>query len=513
MLRAPSPRLAVPFAEDRQLLRIAREQDCGAVLLRCVTMSAPRIHHNLTLAVLTFAATTYALQQTLVVPALSTLERELDTTTTWVTWVFTGFLLSAAVLTPILGKLGDQFGKERLLVVSLGVFFLGSVGCACAWDISSLIAFRIVAGAGAAVFPLSFGIIRDEFPPEKMKVGMGLLSAVFGIGGGIGLIISGVIIDNASWRWLFIAGAIPVACAIALVHRFVPESPVRAPATVDIPGAVLMSAALISLLVGMSEGGSWGWTSPLTLGMFAAAIVFAAVFVRVEKRSAAPLIDMDVFVERPVLLTNATALITGFATFGAFSLIPRFIETPTGLDPDIAAQVDYGFGATATRAGLYLVPMSLAMLVAGPLGGLLGRRFGSKWPLSMGLASIGVATTMLATRNETPGEIVLGMVALGIGAGFAFASMPALISDAVEATETGIATGINTVMRTVGGVIGGQVGASILAASTIGVTGVPTEHAYTVVFAIAAVAAFGGAVVAAFVTRAGAAARAPIGAT
>ncbi len=140
-----------------------------------------RQHYGLTLGILTLAATAYALQQTMVVPALPELQRELDASTTWVTWVLTGFLLSAAVLTPILGKLGDRFGKERVLVFSLATFLVGCIGCAAAPDIWTLIAFRIVSGTAGAVFPLSFGIIRDEFPPARMKVGIGLLSATFGV--------------------------------------------------------------------------------------------------------------------------------------------------------------------------------------------------------------------------------------------------------------------------------------------------------------------------------------------
>ncbi len=182
------------------------------------------------------AATAYALQQTMVVPALPELQRELGASTTWVTWVMTGFLLSAAVLTPILGKLGDRYGKERLLVLSLVAFLIGCIGCAAAPDIWTLILFRIVSGAAGAVFPLSFGIIRDEFPPERMKVGIGLLSAVFGVGGGLGLVISGLIVDNASWRWLFVVGAAGVAVAIVLVYRFIPESPVRSTSRIDVPG-------------------------------------------------------------------------------------------------------------------------------------------------------------------------------------------------------------------------------------------------------------------------------------
>src|SRR5919201_1818415 len=209
-------------------------------------MATERQHYNVTLAILALAGTAFALQQTMVIPALPALQRDLHTTTTWVTWVLTVFLLVASVSTPLLGKLGDQHGKERLLTISLGLFLLGCVGCAVAWDIWSLIAFRAVSGMGAAVFPLAFAIIRDEFPPEKVGVGIGLVSAVFGVGGGAGIFLSGVIVDHFSWRWLFIVGAIGVAAAVVLVHRFVPESPIKTPSRVDVPGATLLSLCLIA---------------------------------------------------------------------------------------------------------------------------------------------------------------------------------------------------------------------------------------------------------------------------
>src|SRR2546430_8779526 len=138
----------------------------------------------------------------MVVPALPTLQRQLRTTTTWVTWVLTVFLLVASVATPILGKLGDQYGKERLLVISLALFFVGSIGAAAAWNIWSLIGWRAVQGAGAAVFPLSHGIIRDEFPREQVGVAIGLVSAVFGIGGGVGDVLSGRVLGQNTGRFL-----------------------------------------------------------------------------------------------------------------------------------------------------------------------------------------------------------------------------------------------------------------------------------------------------------------------
>jgi EmrB/QacA subfamily drug resistance transporter len=447
-----------------------------------------RQHYNLTLGILAIAGTAFALQQTLVFPALPAFARELDTTTAWATWVLTIFLVSASVLTPVLGRLGDQYGKERMLVVSLGIFALGCIGCALAWDIWSLIAFRAVAGAGGAVFPLSFGIIRDEFPEDKIKVGMGLLSAVFGVGGGLGIVMSGVIVDNLSWRWLFILGAAPVLVTIWLVHRFVPESPVRAPAGVDVPGALLLSTALISFLVALTEGETWGWTSAATLGLLALFGLLLVAWVAVERRVANPMVDMKMMAHRPVLLTNVTTLIAGFAMFGTFVLVPVMLQTDSTWG--------YGFGASATVAGLYLLPASFAQLIVGPLGGVVGQRYGSALPLAAGMAITSVGALILAAWHDEPWEILLAMLLVGIGIALAFSAMAALIAENVRPTETGVATGMNTVMRTVGAVIGGQLGAALLTARTIGDTSVPAESAYAITFGLSAVAALAAAVVA-----------------
>jgi EmrB/QacA subfamily drug resistance transporter len=460
-----------------------------------------RQHYNVTLAILTLAGIAFALQQTMVIPALPTLQRQLHTTTTWVTWVLTVFLLVASVATPILGKLGDQYGKERLLVISLGLFFIGSVGCAAAWNIWALIGWRAVQGAGAAVFPLSYGIIRDEFPREKVGVAIGLVSAVFGIGGGFGIVLSGVIVDHLSWRWLFVVGAVAIGTAVVLAHRFVPESPIKTPSRVDYVGAALLSGGLISMLVALTEGEQWGWLSARTLGLGAAAVVFLVGWGVAELRVAEPMVDMRMLARREILFTNLAALISGFAMFGTFVLVPNFVEMPHGLSTSLHRAVHYGFDASATKAGLYLLPSSLTLLFAGPIAGLIGRRTGFKWPLAAGMLLVALSAGSLAVWHQEPWQILVAMAVLGIGVGFAFAAMATLITEAVRPTETGVATGMNTVMRTVGGVVGGQVGAALLAAHTIpGTHGVPSVVGFEIAFAISGVAALVGAGVAVLVT-------------
>ena len=455
-------------------------------------MDAERQHYNVTLGVLTLAGTAFAFQQTMVFPALPTFQEEFGASPAWTTWVLTAFLVSAAVTTPILGKLGDQYGKERLLLVSLGLFLAGCVGAAFAWNLPSLIGFRALSGAGGALFPLSFAIVRDEFPPERAGVGIGLLSAVFGVGGGFGIVLSGVIVDHLSWRLLFVLGSIPVAIALVLVHRFVPESPIKTPSRVDVPGALLLSGSLVALMVSLTEGEHWGWFSAPVLGLFGLSAAFFLLWGAVESRVAEPMVDLRMLAHRPVLLTNVTTMISGFALFSCFVLIPAFVEAPSTRG--------YGFGATATEAGVYLLPSSIAMLFSGPGAGLIGRRFGPRWPLAGGMAVVAAAALVLAAAHEEPWQVVLASALLGIGVGAAFAAMVALITENVDPREMAVATGMNTVVRMVGSVVGGQLGATLLTAQTIGGTSLPAESAFTWTFGLSAVAALVAAAIAISIT-------------
>ncbi|HET9322572.1 MAG TPA: MFS transporter [Gaiellaceae bacterium] len=452
-----------------------------------------RQSYNFTLAILILAGISIALQQTMVVPALPALQREFDTTTAWATWLLTGFLLSASVATPLLGRLGDQYGKERVLLISLLIFFMGSVLAIFAPSIAVLIGCRVLQGAGAAVFPLSFAIIKDEFPAEKVGVAVGSVSAVFAVGGGLGLVLSGVIMDSLSWHWLFVVGAVAVGIAAVLVHFFVPESPIKSPSRVDVAGATLLSIGLVALLLALTEGENWGWGSARIVGLFTVAAVALVSWGYVETRVPDPMVDMRMLARRPVFFANLTGLIAGFAMFGSFVLVPNFVQ----IQERVAG---YGFGASATTTGLYLLPAAVAGFLMGPLAGIMGRRWGSKWPLCIGLALAAVALTMLALRHDHPWQVVAAMVVFGLGIPMTFAAMANVIVSSVRPTETGVATGMNTVMRTIGGVIGGQVGAAILTAETIGGLGIPEESAFTTAFWISAVAATVGAVVATLIT-------------
>ncbi len=438
-----------------------------------------RQHYNVTFALLATAGIAYALLQSLVAPALPELQHALHTSVNSASWVLTAYLLSASIGTPLIGRLGDMHGKERLLVVVLVLLCIGTVVSALATTLTVMLVGRVIQGAAGGLFPLAFGIIRDEFPRERIAGAIGLMSALLGVGGGAGIVLAGPIVDHLDYHYLFWLPLILLVPVTVAVRLLVPESPIREGGTVNWAGAALMSVGLAALLIAVSEAPVWGWSSPKTIGLLAVGIVVLPLWVWNESRSRHPLVDMRMMRIRGVWTTNAVAALLGFGMYSSFILIPDFVETPSG--------VGYGFGATVTEAGLFLLPATVAMLLFGAQTGRLERRFGSKPPLLAGALFASGAYTLLAVFNDASWQIYVAAFLLGAGIGLAFAAMVNLIIENVGPAETGIATGMNTVTRTVGGAFGGAVVASLLAGS-LESSGYPSLGAYTAAFAACAIA-------------------------
>jgi len=447
------------------------------------------------LLILSTAALAFALAQTTLIPALGELAGELDTDASGVAWTLTGYLLSAAVCTPIFGRLGDMFGKRRMLVISLSVFAVGSVLSALAHSLGLLVAGRVLQGVGGGIFPLCFAIIRDEFPREKVSSSIGLISATFGIGGGAGLIIGGLLVDNVSYHWIFWLGAVMAAGAAVLAQLLIPESPHRPRGRIDLPGAFVLAVGLVLPLLAIARANDWGWGSARTLGLIPAGIVILTGWVALQKRTPQPLADVALLARPPVLMTNLATLLVGFGMFGSFILIPQLAEAPE--------KTGYGFGLDATGAGLLMLPGALIMLVAGPFAGQLVRRYGGKLPLVAGALIAAVGLVAMGLDHATRGAMVAWNVILSLGIGLAFAAMPNLIFDAVPQSETGEATGFNTLVRSVGASLGSQITAAILTGSVAAGALLPSDGGYTAAFLVSAGFAVGAAILAFLIPRAG----------
>ena len=441
------------------------------------TASAKR-HPWLVLLYLSLAGLSFAVLQSLVAPALPAIAKDVHASSASITWVITAYLLSASVLTPILGRLGDMIGKRRVLLVTLVILGVGTVLAGLSTSLPLLIVARAIQGAAGAILPLSIGIVRDELPEEKVGVSVGMLSAIFGIGAGLGIVLAGPIVENLSWEWLFWFPLVLIVVALIGVAFGVPESPIRDNAgSLDLKGTSILTVSLVSILLAISKGASWGWTSFATVGLGVLGMVALVVFARVELGVKAPLIDMHLLAIRGVWTTNVVGLTFGFVMFGMFVLIPTLLEMP--------AETGYGFGKSVSTAGLYLLPATFGMLVFGPISGVLTRRLGARPPMVVGTLFAVVAFAIPAFSHRTLTEIVLCGVFMGAGLGLAFAAMSNAIIAAVPATHTSEAMGVNAIVRTVGGSIGSAVIAAALMANITDL-GIPADKAFTVGFWLAA---------------------------
>ncbi|WP_084525676.1 MFS transporter [Nocardia vaccinii] len=434
-----------------------------------------RPHYNVVFAVLLLGIAAYAMLQSMVVPVFSLLIPALHTTQNTATWLMTGYLLSASVATPILGRIGDKVGKERMLVVTLVGLTVGSLIAALTESVTVMIVARVIQGLGGGVIPLAFGIIRDEFPIAKLNGAVGVASSLIAVGSGIGLVLAGPIVDHLNYHWLFWIPMIMTAVAAVAAVLFVPESPVRSPGRINWGAAILLSAWLVALLLAVSKGPSWGWGSGITLSLFALAVICAAAWVVVEIRSETPLIDMTTMRIPAVWTTNIVAVLTGAAMYAMMTFLPQLLQTPKSV-------AGYGLSASITESGLYLLPMSAAMFVIGLAIGPLAARLGSKAIVLLGTIITAPAFFLLALGHDQSWEIYLAAALLGIGIGMAFSSMPAIIVAAVPPAQTGAATGMNANVRTVGGAIGSAISSVILTSGAHAAHGLPADSGYAEVF-------------------------------
>ncbi len=434
-----------------------------------------RVHPNIILAVVSLAGLAYAVLSSSVIPALPTIQRSLGASETGVTWLLTGYLLSASVATSIIGRLGDMYGKEKLLLYTLGILAAGTLLAAVSTSLTVLIVARVIQGAGGGIFPLAFAIMRDEFPAERVAGSIGLMSSILGIGAGIGIVVGGLIVEHLSWHWLFWIPLVITMIAAAATWRYIPESPVRVPGRVNWLAASLMTVGISLVLIAISETTTWGWGSPKTLGLLAVGLAVCAAWIWVEVHSREPLIDMTMMRIRGVWTTNTAAFLLGAGMYSSFIVFPQFAQLPKS--------TGFGFGASVLVSGLYLLPSTLGMGLLGSLAGRVAHRFGSKAALVAGSGITAASFALLAVQHGHPYDMLISAFLLGVGIGLAFSALGNLIVQAVPPGQTGVASGMNTVMRTLGGALGGQIAATFIVNNTV--HGEPTVTGFTATFLMA----------------------------
>lgn len=423
-----------------------------------------------TFAVLVVGVTAFSLVQSLIIPVMKGLAQQYDTDPATITWLLTAYLMSASVFTPILGRLGDAWGKDRVLVGCLVLLALGCAVCALAPDLEWLIAGRAVQGVGGGILPVSFGIIRDEFPSNRVPFGISVISSLLAFGIGCGTVVAGPLVESLGYAALFWLPCVASAIAAAVAFRFVPPSPERSREQIRLAPAVLLAAWLVMLVLAISEAPRWGWGSPAVVGLVAGAILLLVGWVRVEMASRVPLIDIRLMRRRGVWAANLVALLMGCGLYAFNSLVPQLAQSSP-------ASAGFGLDVSVSESGLMMLPGCLLSFLAGLFAAPATRRFGARPLIALGALTGASGTALLAFLHGQKWNLYLGTSVNGLGIGLTFALLANVVVAAVPAAQTGVATGMNANLRTVGGAIGSGVLASVLAGSQ-GAGGVPTEAGF-----------------------------------
>ncbi|WP_414169684.1 MFS transporter [Streptoverticillium reticulum] len=438
---------------------------------------------------LSLAAMVVSMMQTLVVPILGLIQRDLHTTSADVSWVTTATLLSAAVFTPLLGRFGDQHGKKQTLVGVLVVMVAGSVLAAVTHSLTWLIVGRVLQGAATAIFPLALSVLREEVRPARLPGAMAMVSGTLAFGSGLALVATGLLTsgDDPDYRSAFWLATGLAALALIAVAALVPATRETTGGRTDVLGALSLAATLVLLLLPITQGHEWGWASGRTIGCFAGAAVMAAVWTLVERKVREPLVDMRMFAHRPVLFANLSGLLVGFGSFALFIGVSYLVQMPSKI-------AGYGFDASVLRASVeFLLPSTVVSLLAAPVGGQLVRHKGPR-PVMLLASLIGTAGFVwIALDHEHAYAVIAAGMFVGAAISFGYAAMPAVIVASVPHHQTGIANGINSISRSTGSAIGSAMITTVLASKSVehlppGAPKLPAESQFTLTFVIAGAA-------------------------
>lgn len=450
-----------------------------------------------TTAVLALCGMVVALQQTLVIPLLPDFPVILGVSTEDSSWLVTATLLSAAIFTPVISRMADMYGKRKMLLLALAVMTVGSLVAAIGGSFVALIVGRAMQGFASSLIPVGISVLRDELPKEKVASAVALMSATLGIGSALGMPMSGLLYNAYGWESLFWVSAALGLVFLVGVLLLVKESKITTPGRFDIAGALVLSVILTASLLAVSKGASWGWTSPLTLGLFALALALLAGWIPLQLRINQPMVDLRTAVKRPVLLTNVASFFLCVAMFVNMLITTQQLQIPE--------QTGYGFGLTVLVAGLAMVPSGLAMVVLSPVAGAMLNRWGGKPTMVFGGAIMALTYIARVFLDDAVWQVIVGATLVNVGVAFSYAAMPTLIMSAVPITETASANGVNALIRSLGTTVASALTGLILAAMVVEYNGVPLPslNAMHLSFWLAALAAIIGIGIALFIPSGG----------
>lgn len=444
-----------------------------------------RKYANRTLIIFSMVAATVMYVEMMLTPALPKISSQYGIDAAQASLILSLYTVFGTAINPIVGKLGDIYGKKKILTYVLIAYTCMATVTSFTPNYSTLVISRTFQGIGLGIFPLAFSLVREQFPRDLIPRAQGLISAMFGAGLALGLPIGALIANNWGWQTNYHIATPVIAVLTVVTIIWVKESVYRNRSIkLDYVGAGTLGAALALIVLGLSEGANWGWTSAPVLGMFIAGAIIFVPLVLYERRQKSPILDFRQLGQRNVLISNVVGMIVGLGMLLSFQSIVYQLEYPA----------PSGFGFDVFKAGLYLLPMAIVMLVVMFPVGVLISKVGTK-PFIFAGGAIGAVGFFLLSTATTSAQIPEYLVVSSVGMAMLMASIQNLLVLSVRPQEMGLVTAMNTVFRNFGSSLGAPIAGSILSTFTILVTlgplgkvPFPTHVAYTYTYYVAAIA-------------------------
>ena len=410
----------------------------------------PRARTEILIAIL-LAMFLSALDQTIVGTALPTIVTQLHGND-YYAWVVTIYLLTATISGPIYGKLSDLFGRRPMVMIGVSLFLVGSALSGLSQEMWQLVAARGLQGLGAgAIFPIALAVIGDLFTPAERGKYQGLFGAVFGISALIGPALGGFLTDNVGWHWVFFVNLPIGAVALVIIWRLLPpiKHPERA-RSIDYLGSVVFTAALVPILLGLTNKQTMEWTNPQVGGLILVGLVLSAVFVWVESRASEPILPLSLFRNRSITVSLIAVFLAGFGFFGAIIFVPRWFQVV--------------LGSSATESGYQILPLLAGLIVSSVVSGQVISRTGRyRWIIVISMAFLSVGLLLMTQLNGETSlpQMWFWMVIAGIGIGPTLAAFTIVVQNSAPFAQLGAATGALTFFRQVGGTVGLAIGSTL----------------------------------------------------